>query len=128
MNAIIACPEAATEEIRFAFGTFSLGTVLVAASIKAVVAILMSDDRDALRRAPADAFPHARLVPPAAGRPVSTARFSSAGPVPIALKDWQDRAEACGSTPPPMADTHDLSICGAGSSAITPRIRLSPRA
>ncbi|MEZ0472778.1 methylated-DNA--[protein]-cysteine S-methyltransferase [Luteimonas salinilitoris] len=62
MNAVIDRPESQTEDIRFAFGTFSLGAVLVAVSIKGVVAILMGDDRDALRRALADAFPRARLA------------------------------------------------------------------
>ncbi len=62
MNAIIHRPEAQAEGIRFAFGTFSLGTVLVAASVKGVVAILLGDDRDALRRELVDAFPQARLT------------------------------------------------------------------
>jgi len=52
---------AMVEDIRFGFGQFSLGTVLVAASDKGVVAILMGDDADALGRQLADAFPHARL-------------------------------------------------------------------
>lgn len=52
-----------TEEIRFAFGTyFSLGLVLVAASAKGVAAILIGDDREAIRRELEDAFPHARLT------------------------------------------------------------------
>lgn len=62
MNAIIDRPDAATDEICFAFGTFSLGTVLVAASGKGVCAILMGDDRDALRRELTGAFPYARLA------------------------------------------------------------------
>jgi len=62
MNAISNRPEGATEEIRFAFGTFSLDTVLVAASGKGIAAILMGDDRDALRRELAGAFPQARLT------------------------------------------------------------------
>lgn len=59
--------EAPTEDIRFGFGASSLGTVLVAASGKGVAAILMGNDRDALRRDLADAFPHARLGSDEAG-------------------------------------------------------------
>jgi AraC family transcriptional regulator of adaptative response/methylated-DNA-[protein]-cysteine methyltransferase len=62
MNAIINGPEAVTEDIRFGFGECSLGTVLVAASRKGVCAILMGNDRLALGRELAEAFPHARLV------------------------------------------------------------------
>jgi len=62
MNAIIDRREATTDEIRFTFGAFSLGTVLVAASGKSVSAILMGDDRYALRRELTGAFPHARLT------------------------------------------------------------------
>lgn len=62
MNAIIDCPAAPTEDIRFGFGDSSLGTVLVAASGKGVAAILMGNGRDALSRDLADAFPHARLA------------------------------------------------------------------
>ena len=67
MNAIIDCPEAPTEEIRFGVGEFSLGTVLVAASDKGVAAILMGGNRHALRRELADTFPHARLSSEKAG-------------------------------------------------------------
>lgn len=62
MNAAIDRPEISTEHIRFGFGEFSLGTVLVAVSGKGVVAILMGDMLDVLRRELADAFPHARLT------------------------------------------------------------------
>lgn len=62
MNAIINRSEAPTEDIRFGFGEFSLGTVLVAVSNKGVSAILMGDDRQALSRELADAFPQARLT------------------------------------------------------------------
>ncbi len=48
-----------TEEIRYAFGTFSLGTVLMAASAKGIAAIMMGDSEEALRRELAAAFPHA---------------------------------------------------------------------
>ncbi len=62
MNAIIDRRDATADEICFAFGTSSLGAVLVAASGKGVSAILMGDDRDALRRELTGAFPHARLT------------------------------------------------------------------
>lgn len=62
MNVVINKPKAVTEEIRFAFGTSWLGTVLVAASVKGVVAILMADDREALRRELADVFSGARFT------------------------------------------------------------------
>ncbi len=61
MDAIIGPPETATEAIRFGFGQFSLGTVLVAVSANGVAAILMGDEREPLRRELADAFPRARL-------------------------------------------------------------------
>ena len=50
------------EEIRFTFDKFSLGTVLVAATEKGIVAIQLGDSRDELRLELAYAFPHARLV------------------------------------------------------------------
>lgn len=56
MNAIINRPEISTEDIRFGFGEFSLGSVLVAVSGRGVVAILMGDIRGVLRRELADAF------------------------------------------------------------------------
>lgn len=59
--------EAAAEDIRFAFATFSLGTVLVAASGKGVAAILMGDNRPALTRELTSAFPAARLTVDEAG-------------------------------------------------------------
>ena len=62
MNTTTGHTTPATEEIRFAFGSFSLGSVLVAVSAKGVAAILMGDDRHALRRELAGAFPHARLA------------------------------------------------------------------
>jgi AraC family transcriptional regulator of adaptative response/methylated-DNA-[protein]-cysteine methyltransferase len=65
MNAMldtIGFRDTAAEEIRFAFATFSLGTVLVAASTKGVAAILMGDDRPALTRELTSAFPAARLT------------------------------------------------------------------
>lgn len=50
------------QEIRFAVGECSLGSVLVAASEKGVCAILLGDDPDALARDLQDRFPKARLV------------------------------------------------------------------
>ena len=50
------------EEIRFAFGTFSLGMVLVAATEKGIAAILLGDSRDELHRELIYAFPNAHLV------------------------------------------------------------------
>jgi len=47
------------EKIRFAFGTFSLGIALVATSADGIVAILMGDSEEGLRRELAAAFPHA---------------------------------------------------------------------
>ncbi|MBC8037320.1 MAG: methylated-DNA--[protein]-cysteine S-methyltransferase [Rhizobiales bacterium] len=55
-------PSDTIEEIRFAFGTFSLGRVLVAASAKGIAAILMGDNEEALRRELTAAFPHARFT------------------------------------------------------------------
>jgi AraC family transcriptional regulator of adaptative response/methylated-DNA-[protein]-cysteine methyltransferase len=61
MNAIGKSETYAAEEIRFAFGTFSLGQVLVGAGARGVTAILIGDRRDALRREFALAFPQAAL-------------------------------------------------------------------
>jgi AraC family transcriptional regulator of adaptative response/methylated-DNA-[protein]-cysteine methyltransferase len=52
----------ASEEIRFAFGKFSLGMALVAATDKGIAAILLGDGKDELRREFAYAFPQAHLV------------------------------------------------------------------
>ncbi len=51
-----------TEEIRFAVGQTSLGTILVASSAKGVAAILLGDDPDALVRDLQDRFPNAWLI------------------------------------------------------------------
>jgi AraC family transcriptional regulator of adaptative response/methylated-DNA-[protein]-cysteine methyltransferase len=59
--------DATSEDIRLAFGTFSLGTVLVAASANGIAAILLGDDRGAPRSELAAAFPRARLTPDDAG-------------------------------------------------------------
>jgi len=52
----------AGEEIRFAFDTFSLGMVLVAATDKGIAAILLGDSRDELHRELVYAFPQAHLI------------------------------------------------------------------
>jgi AraC family transcriptional regulator of adaptative response/methylated-DNA-[protein]-cysteine methyltransferase len=57
----------AGEEIRFAFGKFSLGMVLVAATDKGIAAILLGDSRDELHRELIYAFPQARLAADEAG-------------------------------------------------------------
>lgn len=62
MNAIMNSAETLTKDIRFGFGEFSLGAVLVAVSDKGVVAILMGDIHDGLRRELADAVPHAHFT------------------------------------------------------------------
>lgn len=67
MNTTTGQPASATAEIRFAFASFSLGSVLVAVSAKGVAAILMGDDRHAMHRELAGAFPHARLALDEAG-------------------------------------------------------------
>jgi|SRR5436190_15552450 len=55
------------EEIRFAFGKFSLGMVLIAATDKGIAAILLGDGRDELHRELVYAFPQAHLVADEAG-------------------------------------------------------------
>ena len=50
------------ETVRFAIGETSLGALLVAATIKGIVAIQFADDPDALLRDLQDRFPKARLV------------------------------------------------------------------
>ena len=67
MNIVINPQEVRNEEIRFAFGTCSLDTALVATSAKGVAALLIGNDRNALRRELVSAFPHARLVADEAG-------------------------------------------------------------
>ena len=62
MNSVCNSGESATEAIRFAFGTFSLGQVLVAVGAEGVTAILIGDGRDALRRELAGAFPRAEPI------------------------------------------------------------------
>lgn len=52
----------ANEEIHFAVGETSLGTILVASSRKGVASILLGQDPDALVRDLQDRFPKARLV------------------------------------------------------------------
>jgi AraC family transcriptional regulator of adaptative response/methylated-DNA-[protein]-cysteine methyltransferase len=67
MNAIGKLEKQATEVIRFAFGAFSLGHMLVAVGAKGVTAILIGDGPDALRRELAGAFPQAELILDKAG-------------------------------------------------------------
>jgi AraC family transcriptional regulator of adaptative response/methylated-DNA-[protein]-cysteine methyltransferase len=50
------------EELRFAVGESSLGAILVASSIKGVVAVLLGDDPDQLARDLQDRFPKAHLI------------------------------------------------------------------
>jgi len=50
------------EEIKFAVGQTSLGTILVASSKKGVAAILLGDDPDELVRNLQDRFPRARFI------------------------------------------------------------------
>jgi AraC family transcriptional regulator, regulatory protein of adaptative response / methylated-DNA-[protein]-cysteine methyltransferase len=52
----------ANEEIRFAVGETSLGTILVASSKKGVASILLGDDPNGLVRELQDRFPKARLI------------------------------------------------------------------
>jgi AraC family transcriptional regulator of adaptative response/methylated-DNA-[protein]-cysteine methyltransferase len=52
----------ANEEIRFAVGQSSLGSILVASSAKGVVAVLIGEDPDKLARDLQDQFPKAQLV------------------------------------------------------------------
>jgi AraC family transcriptional regulator of adaptative response/methylated-DNA-[protein]-cysteine methyltransferase len=52
----------AGEEIRFAVGICSLGSILIASSEAGVVSILLGDDADALVQDLQDRFPKARLV------------------------------------------------------------------
>lgn len=62
MNAIAKLTPGEAEVIRFAFGTSSLGHVLVAVGAKGVTAILIGDSQPALRRELAGAFPQATLI------------------------------------------------------------------
>lgn len=52
----------AEEDIRFAIGETTFGSILVASSIKGVAAILLGDDPDALARDLQDRFPKATLI------------------------------------------------------------------
>lgn len=59
MNAIL---QDQIEEIHFAFGKFSLGLVLIAATGKGIAAILLGDGRNELHRELVYAFPQAHLA------------------------------------------------------------------
>lgn len=50
------------EDIRFAVGESSLGSILVASSTRGVAAIMLGDDPDGLARDLQDRFPRARLI------------------------------------------------------------------
>ena len=52
----------ANTEIHFAIGECSLGSILVAASVRGVCAVLLGDDPDALARELQDKFPRATLI------------------------------------------------------------------
>jgi AraC family transcriptional regulator, regulatory protein of adaptative response / methylated-DNA-[protein]-cysteine methyltransferase len=67
MNAIGKLETRTTEEIRFSFGTFSLGRMLVAVGARGVTAILIGDGPEALRSELAGAFPQAELILDEAG-------------------------------------------------------------
>lgn len=67
MDAIGRSDEGAGETLRFAYGSFSLGDVLIAVAGDGVAAILIGDGRDGLRRELADAFPRAQPVLDEAG-------------------------------------------------------------
>ena len=62
MNAIAKSTPGEAELIRFAYGTSSLGHVLVAVGAKGVTAIMIGDSQPALRLELAGAFPHATLT------------------------------------------------------------------
>jgi AraC family transcriptional regulator of adaptative response/methylated-DNA-[protein]-cysteine methyltransferase len=62
MNTLTIQQDTTTEEIRYSHATCSLGTVLVATSTSGIAAILLGDDRRALHRELAGAFPRARLT------------------------------------------------------------------
>ena len=65
------------EGIRFAFDTFSLGMVLVAATDKGIAAILLGDNRDELHRELIYAFPQAHLVADEAGLADKAAKIAA---------------------------------------------------
>ncbi len=65
------------DEIRFAFGKFSLGLVMVAATSKGIAAIMMGDGEDTLCRELASAFPDARLMADGTGLREEIARVST---------------------------------------------------
>jgi AraC family transcriptional regulator of adaptative response/methylated-DNA-[protein]-cysteine methyltransferase len=65
------------EQIRFTFGTFSLGLALVAASDKGILAIMMADSEDKLRTELASEFSHARLIPDESGLAETVAQVTA---------------------------------------------------
>src|SRR5471030_2686476 len=63
----ITTTRAGVDALRFGYGETRIGMALVAESDRGIAAILLGDDRPALRRALATAFVAARLVEDAAG-------------------------------------------------------------
>ncbi len=56
-----------TETMRFGYGDTALGAIVVAQSVRGVVALFIGDDRAKLLRDLQDAFPKAELMPDQAG-------------------------------------------------------------
>ena len=81
----------ASEEIRFTFGKFSLGMVLVAATEKGIAAILLGDSRDELHRELVYAFPKAHLVADDAG-------LADKAAIIVAFLDAPNQGWTCRST------------------------------
>jgi AraC family transcriptional regulator of adaptative response/methylated-DNA-[protein]-cysteine methyltransferase len=67
MDTLTIRHDATTEDLRLAFGTCSLGTVLVAVSTSGIAAILLGDNRCALLGELACAFPYAHCTSDDAG-------------------------------------------------------------
>lgn len=67
MDTLIIQHDATTEDIRLAFGTSWLGSVLVGVSTGGLAAILLGNDQRELRNELTAAFPHARLISDDAG-------------------------------------------------------------
>jgi len=57
----------ASETLRFGYGDAALGTILVAASVRGLVALFIGDDRAKLLGDLKEAFPEAELAPDQAG-------------------------------------------------------------
>ena len=74
MNVLTTHAGNETETIRFGFGEFSLGMVLVATSSRGIAAILLGDDRPKLRNELIGAFPQALVAPDETGLEQSIAK------------------------------------------------------